>query len=164
MPTINFHKLWDFDQIADLLEHTFFFCKIVIDIFNPSCLWFCLIYGDAGEEWVLSIQVAEASRLCGWNLPSSALDSSSPVLPDLTRVDLVDENHCNPLPLISVLFLLWPTNSSAPIGMIFKAIGDIIIITVKVSESESYSVVSNSLWPPWAIKSMEFSRPEYWSG
>ena len=32
------------------------------------------------------------------------------------------------------------------------------------SESEIYSVMSNFLWPPWTIQSMEFSRPEYWSG
>ena len=31
-------------------------------------------------------------------------------------------------------------------------------------ESESLSVRSNSLWPPWTIRSIEFSRPEYWSG
>ena len=33
-------------------------------------------------------------------------------------------------------------------------------------ESESHSFVSNSLWPPQprAIQSMEFSKPEYWSG
>ena len=30
--------------------------------------------------------------------------------------------------------------------------------------SESYSVVSNSLGPHGLIQSMEFSRPEYWSG
>ena len=36
----------------------------------------------------------------------------------------------------------------------------------EVSEwvSESRSLVSNSLGPPWTIESMEFSRPEYWSG
>ena len=32
----------------------------------------------------------------------------------------------------------------------------------KWSESESHSVVSNSLWPHGQF--MEFSRPEYWSG
>ena len=32
-----------------------------------------------------------------------------------------------------------------------------------VSESESHSVVSDSA-TPWTIQSMEFSRPEYWSG
>ena len=32
------------------------------------------------------------------------------------------------------------------------------------SESESCSVISNSLGPPWTIQSVEFSRPEYWSG
>ena len=31
-------------------------------------------------------------------------------------------------------------------------------------ESESHSVVSKYLRPPWTIQSMEFSRPEYWSG
>ena len=31
------------------------------------------------------------------------------------------------------------------------------------SESESHSVVSNSV-TPWTIQSMEFFRPEYWSG
>ena len=31
-------------------------------------------------------------------------------------------------------------------------------------ESESFSVVSDSLWPPWTVQSMEFSRPEYWGG
>ena len=30
-------------------------------------------------------------------------------------------------------------------------------------ESESHSVVSYSV-TPWTIQSMEFSRPEYWSG
>ena len=30
-------------------------------------------------------------------------------------------------------------------------------------ESENRSIVSNSLWPQ-TIQSMEFSRPEYWSG
>ena len=30
-------------------------------------------------------------------------------------------------------------------------------------KSESRSVMSDSLLPPWAIQSMEFSRPEYWS-
>ena len=30
--------------------------------------------------------------------------------------------------------------------------------------SESCSVVSDSLWPPRTIQSMEFSRPEYWTG
>ena len=37
------------------------------------------------------------------------------------------------------------------------------IFTVQ-EQSESHSVVSDSLHPPWAIQSMEFSRPEYWSG
>ena len=32
------------------------------------------------------------------------------------------------------------------------------------SESESCSVVSDSLGPPCAIQSVEFSRPECWSG
>ena len=32
-----------------------------------------------------------------------------------------------------------------------------------LSESESHSVVSDSLIP-WTIQSMGFSRPEYWSG
>ena len=36
--------------------------------------------------------------------------------------------------------------------------------TRKWSESESYSVVSNSLQPHELIQSMEFSRPEHWSG
>ena len=31
------------------------------------------------------------------------------------------------------------------------------------AESESHSVISNSLWPH-RLQSMEFSRPEYWSG
>ena len=31
-------------------------------------------------------------------------------------------------------------------------------------ESESRSVVSNSLWPQGLYMSTEFSRPEYWSG
>ena len=31
------------------------------------------------------------------------------------------------------------------------------------SESESHSVMSDSA-TPWTIQSMEFSRPEYWSG
>ena len=35
-------------------------------------------------------------------------------------------------------------------------------IIVLKSESESHSVVSDSVIP-WTIKSMEFSRPEYWS-
>ena len=38
-------------------------------------------------------------------------------------------------------------------------------VSVKLeSESESHSVVSDSLYSPWIIQSMEFSRPEYWSG
>ena len=32
------------------------------------------------------------------------------------------------------------------------------------SESENHSVVSNILGTLWTIQSMEFSRPEYWSG
>ena len=32
-----------------------------------------------------------------------------------------------------------------------------------ISESESRSVVSDSV-TPWPIQSIEFSRPEYWSG
>ena len=32
------------------------------------------------------------------------------------------------------------------------------------SERESHSVMSNSLWPHELLQSMEFSRPEYWSG
>ena len=32
------------------------------------------------------------------------------------------------------------------------------------NESESRSVVSNSCTVPWTVQSMEFSRPEYWSG
>ena len=32
-----------------------------------------------------------------------------------------------------------------------------------LKESESCSVVSDSA-TPWTIQSMEFSRPEYWSG
>ena len=32
---------------------------------------------------------------------------------------------------------------------------------MKESESESHSVVSNSV-TPWTIQSMEFSRPQYW--
>ena len=32
-----------------------------------------------------------------------------------------------------------------------------------LSESESHSVVSTSA-TPWTEESMEFSRPEYWSG
>ena len=35
---------------------------------------------------------------------------------------------------------------------------------MKQSESESCSVVSRSLPPLWTMQSMEFSRPEYWSG
>ena len=31
-------------------------------------------------------------------------------------------------------------------------------------KSESYSVVSDSLQPHGTLQSMEFSRPEYWSG
>ena len=34
---------------------------------------------------------------------------------------------------------------------------------MSIIESKSRSVVSNSA-PPWTIQSMEFSRPEYWSG
>ena len=34
----------------------------------------------------------------------------------------------------------------------------------KWSESESHSIMSDFLWPPQTIQSMEFSRPEYWSG
>ena len=34
---------------------------------------------------------------------------------------------------------------------------------MSIIESKSRSVVSNSV-PPWTIQSMEFSRPEYWSG
>ena len=34
----------------------------------------------------------------------------------------------------------------------------------RTTESESCSVVSNSLQTPWTIQSMEFSRSEYWSG
>ena len=34
----------------------------------------------------------------------------------------------------------------------------------KAKESESHSIVSDSLRPPWTLQSMEFSRPEYWSG
>ena len=33
----------------------------------------------------------------------------------------------------------------------------------KGSESERRSVVSDSA-TPWTVQSMEFSRPEYWSG
>ena len=33
-----------------------------------------------------------------------------------------------------------------------------------MAESESHSVVSDSLQPPRTIQSMEFSRQEYWSG
>ena len=33
-----------------------------------------------------------------------------------------------------------------------------------VNWRESLSVMSDSLWPPWMTQSMEFSRPEYWSG
>ena len=33
----------------------------------------------------------------------------------------------------------------------------------EASESESCSAVSNSV-TTWTIQSMEFSRPEYWSG
>ena len=33
-----------------------------------------------------------------------------------------------------------------------------------MKESESCSAVSDSLRPPRTIQSMEFSRPEYWSG
>ena len=36
-------------------------------------------------------------------------------------------------------------------------------VAISFSESESLSVVSNSA-TPWAIQSMEFSRPEYWNG
>ena len=35
---------------------------------------------------------------------------------------------------------------------------------LKWSESESHSVVSDSLRPMDYTQSMEFSRPEYWSG
>ena len=31
-------------------------------------------------------------------------------------------------------------------------------------ESESRSIMSDSLWPPWTIQSMQFSRLEYWVG
>ena len=33
-----------------------------------------------------------------------------------------------------------------------------------MKESESHSVMSGSLQPPWTIQFMKFSRPEYWSG
>ena len=35
-------------------------------------------------------------------------------------------------------------------------------LSPEVKWSESRSVVSDSLWPPWTIQSTEFSRPEYW--
>ena len=36
-------------------------------------------------------------------------------------------------------------------------------ITIWKTESESHSVVSDSV-TPWTVQSTEFSRPEYWSG
>ena len=38
-----------------------------------------------------------------------------------------------------------------------------LVLFIFESENESHFVVSDSL-TPWTIKSMEFSRPEYWSG
>ena len=38
------------------------------------------------------------------------------------------------------------------------------LIWSEVNWSESRSVVSNSLWPPWTTQYMEFSRLEYCSG
>ena len=37
------------------------------------------------------------------------------------------------------------------------------LLPLKVKESESHSVVSDFV-TPWTMESMEFSRPEYWSG
>ena len=39
-----------------------------------------------------------------------------------------------------------------------------MIILFIIYESESHSVMSDSLRPPWIIQSVELSRPEYWSG
>ena len=38
-------------------------------------------------------------------------------------------------------------------------------INISVSQKThfEFSLVSYSLWPPWTIQSMEFSRPEYWT-
>ena len=45
-----------------------------------------------------------------------------------------------------------------------KTLNSRIIFKVnRKSESESHSVMSHSA-TPWTIESMEFSRPEYWSG
>ena len=53
-------------------------------------------------------------------------------------------------------------------GDLMWAIGNSAVtcvwILLRENESESCSVVSNSFETPWAIQSMEFSRPEYWSG
>ena len=37
-------------------------------------------------------------------------------------------------------------------------------IYIYMYESESRSVMSDSLQVTWTIQSVEFSRPEYWSG
>ena len=37
------------------------------------------------------------------------------------------------------------------------------VLCITENESEGRSAVSDSVWPPWTIQSMGFSRPEYWS-
>ena len=67
------------------------------------------------------------------------------------------------LKLLSTLLVLTPPVINSKI----VSYENIEIIFTTISwleiESESCSVVSDSLRPPWSIQSLKFSRPEYWS-
>ena len=66
----------------------------------------------------------------------------------------LSELHCSLLPV-------WLWGSYFPAWCLSFLIHKMGIILI--SESENLSVVSDSA-TPWTIQSMEFSRPEYWSG
>ena len=56
--------------------------------------------------------------------------------------------------------LTWPTLEE----IMLSERGQLQSNKLKMVESESCSVMSDSLQPHGLYKSMEFSRPEYWSG
>ena len=59
----------------------------------------------------------------------------------------------------SVFLALWSVFASCILTLL---LGTYTFIHSFIHESRS--VVSDSLWPPWTTQSVEFYRPEYWSG
>ena len=62
-----------------------------------------------------------------------------------------------------LLLFNWVVFFDAELNEVFKPLNSHSICKYFIYERESHSVVSDSV-TPWTIQSMEFSRPEHWSG